>query len=96
MVAWRWFLFLVTIKKFDWTLETTGINVRSSAAPEVNTMKLAGFLLLMAGWGIALVSVGLLPSAGARAAFVVAGVAVEFLGLALAVRSHLVLETERK
>ncbi len=59
-------------------------------------MKLAGFLLLVAGWGIAVLSIFLLPAAGARAGFVVAGLAVELLGLALAVRSHLVLEAERE
>jgi len=57
-------------------------------------MKLAGFLLLLAGWAIVFFAVALLPSAGPRAAFVLAGVAVELFGLALAVRSHLVLEAE--
>lgn len=57
-------------------------------------MKLAGFLLLVAGWAIAVVAIGLLPAAAARSAFALAGVAVELLGLALAVRSHLVLEAE--
>ena len=57
-------------------------------------MKLAGFLLLIAGWGIALFSIVLLPGAGARSGFALAGLAVELLGLALAIRSHLVLETE--
>jgi len=59
-------------------------------------MKLAGFLLLVAGWGIVAFAVALLPSAGARAAFVLAGVAVELLGLALAARSHLVLPVEEE
>jgi len=57
-------------------------------------MKLAGFLLLVAGWAIVVFAVALLPSAEPRVAFVLAGVAVEFLGLALAIRSHLVLEAE--
>jgi hypothetical protein len=57
-------------------------------------MKLAGFLLLVAGWAIAVVAIGLLPAAAARSAFALSGVAVELLGLALAVRSHLVLEAE--
>ena len=57
-------------------------------------MKLAGFLLLVAGWAIAVVAIGLLPTAGARASFALAGVAVELLGLTLTVRSHLVLEVE--
>jgi len=57
-------------------------------------MKLAALLLLVAGWAIVVFAVGLLPSAGTRAAFVLAGVAVELLGLAIAIRSHLVLEAE--
>ena len=55
-------------------------------------MKLAAFLLLVAGWAIVIFAVGLLPSTGPRAAFVLAGVAVELLGLGIAVRSHLVLD----
>ena len=39
-------------------------------------------------------AVALLPSAGARIGFVLAGIAVELFGLALAVRSHLVLQAE--
>jgi hypothetical protein len=39
-------------------------------------------------------ALALLPSAGPRTAFALAGMAVELLGLALAVRSHLVLEAE--
>jgi len=57
-------------------------------------MKLAGFLLLVAGWAIVVAAVALLPSSGARVGFVLAGLAVEVLGLALAVRSHLVLQAE--
>jgi hypothetical protein len=50
--------------------------------------KLAGFLLLPAGAIIVLTAVALLPAAPARAVFVLAGVGVEILGLAIAVRSH--------
>jgi hypothetical protein len=57
-------------------------------------MKLAGFLLLVAGWAIVVFALALLPAAGPRTAFALAGMAVELLGLALAVRSHLVLEAE--
>jgi hypothetical protein len=57
-------------------------------------MKLAAFLLLVAGWAIVIFAVALLPSAGPRVAFVLAGVAVELLGLGLAVRSHLELDAE--
>jgi hypothetical protein len=52
-------------------------------------MKLAGFLLLLAGWGIVLVAVVLLPATSTRAAFVLAGLGVEAFGLTLVVRSHL-------
>lgn len=57
-------------------------------------MKLLGFLLLVAGGAIVVAAVLMLPSARARAAFLVAGIAVELIGLALAVRSHLVLQPE--
>ncbi len=57
-------------------------------------MKVAGFLLLTAGWAIVVTAAALLPSPGARVAFVLAGVAVELFGLALAVRAHLVLPAE--
>jgi hypothetical protein len=52
-------------------------------------MKLGGFLLLLAGWGIVLVAVVLLPVASTQSSFVLAGVGVEVLGLTLVARSHL-------
>lgn len=52
-------------------------------------MNMAGLLLLLAGWVIALTALGLLPPGSARAAFVLAGVAVEILGLILVARAHL-------
>ena len=58
-------------------------------------MKLAGFLLLLAGWGIVLGALALLPSASPRTGFVLAGMGVEVLGLILVVRSHLLLRGER-
>jgi hypothetical protein len=57
-------------------------------------MKLAGLLFLVAGWAIVVAAVALLPSAGARAGFVLAGIGVELFGLTLAVRAHLVLRAE--
>ena len=51
-------------------------------------MKLAGFLLLLAGWAIVVAAVVLLAPANARSAFVLAGVAVEVMGLALLIRSN--------
>lgn len=58
-------------------------------------MKLAGFLLLLAGWGIVLSAVVLLASALPRGCFVLAGMGVEVMGLILVVRSHLLLRGER-
>jgi uncharacterized membrane protein len=58
-------------------------------------MKLTGFLLLAAGWVIVVAALLLLPSAVSRAAFVLAGIGVQLLGLFLAVRGHRVLEVER-
>jgi hypothetical protein len=53
-------------------------------------MKLAGFLLLPAGWIIVLAAIALLPSAApSQAGFALAGLGVQVLGLILVVRSHL-------
>ncbi len=52
-------------------------------------MKLVGFLLLLAGWGIVLAAATLFRTASPRVIFVIAGIAVEILGLVLAFRSHL-------
>jgi len=57
--------------------------------------RLVGFLLLLAGWGLVLAAIGMLTTDGPRAAFVLAGVAVELLGLALLGRSHLLVREER-
>lgn len=59
-------------------------------------MKLAGLLLLLAGWGIVISAVVLLPSPIGRAGFALAGTAVELLGLTLMVNSHQVLSAERE
>ena len=58
-------------------------------------MKLVGFLLLLAGWILVLAAVVLLGAVPARAAFVLAGIGVEALGLVLVFRSHLVLRGSR-
>jgi hypothetical protein len=50
-------------------------------------MKLAGMLLLLAGWGIVVSAVALFPLPGSRDLFILAGLAVELLGLILAFRS---------
>jgi hypothetical protein len=51
-------------------------------------MKLAGFLLLLSGWGIAMIAIAILPSGTSRLAFFLAGMGVEAIGLVVAVRSH--------
>jgi hypothetical protein len=53
-------------------------------------MKILGFLLLLAGWGLVLAALILLGAAGPRAAFVLAGVGVEIVGLVLVILAHLV------
>jgi len=58
-------------------------------------MKLSGFLLLLAGGGIVLAAVALLTSSLSRTGFVLAGIAVEVLGLALVARSHLAEQGDR-
>jgi len=58
-------------------------------------MRLAGFLLLLAGWVIVIASVALLASPPQLVGFVLAGIGVEALGLVLAVRSHQVFSGDR-
>ena len=57
-------------------------------------MKLAGLLMLVAGWLLIVATVALLGAARLRGSFIAAGAAVEILGLVLLVRSHLVLRGE--
>jgi hypothetical protein len=52
-------------------------------------MKIAGFLLLLAGWLLMLSSLALLARAGPRGTFLLAGLAVVILGLVLFTRAHL-------
>jgi hypothetical protein len=75
------------------------VGVHSFAAQKLSgnlsgpiRMKLAGFLLLLSGWGIVVSTLPLLPSLPIRAAFALAGMAVELIGLTLVVRSHRVQE----
>lgn len=58
-------------------------------------MKLLGFLLLLAGWGLVASAIALLPSPAARAAFVFAGIGVEFVGLAMVVRAHYIVAMKK-
>jgi hypothetical protein len=53
-------------------------------------MKVVGFLMLLAGWLLVLAAIVLFASPPLQASFVLAGIAVESLGLILAFRSHLI------
>jgi hypothetical protein len=64
--------------------------------PGLGAMRIAGFLLLLAGWGIILGAVGLLGSPSPIAGFVIAGTGVEVLGLVLVIRSHRFLRRARR
>ena len=56
-------------------------------------MKLGGFLLLLSGWAIVVAALALLHG-GALSAFILAGVVVEILGLALFAKSHIPLSED--
>jgi hypothetical protein len=58
-------------------------------------MKLVGFLLLLAGCGLVLAAIEMLTADAPRTAFVLAGITVELLGLALVGRSHLLAREEK-
>ena len=58
-------------------------------------MRITGFLLLVAGWFLVLSALVLLRAPGPLAAFVLAGIAVEGLGLGMVSRSH-VARRERR
>jgi hypothetical protein len=59
-------------------------------------MKFVGFLLLLAGWLLVLAAIVLLASAPSRTVFVLAGVAVEALGLTFVIHSHLILREDKR
>lgn len=52
-------------------------------------LKIAGFLLMLAGWTIVVTAVLLLRTPMAKTAFVLAGAAIEILGFVLVARAHL-------
>jgi hypothetical protein len=52
-------------------------------------MKYAGLLVMPAGFFLAAAALVLFPDAALRATFVVCGLAVELLGLGVAVRGHM-------
>jgi hypothetical protein len=59
-------------------------------------MKYAGLLVMPAGFFLAIAALVLFPAPAPRAAFVVCGLAVEALGLAVAMRGHMQHEGERR
>jgi hypothetical protein len=52
-------------------------------------MKLAGFLLLLAGGLISATAIAILAARPAMTGFLLAGIAVELIGLALVFRAHI-------
>ena len=58
-------------------------------------MKIGGFLLLFSGWGIVVAALALLHG-GVVSAFILAGFAVEILGLVLVIRGHLPIAEGRE
>jgi hypothetical protein len=58
-------------------------------------MKVAGFFLLIAGLAIVLSAFVLLSPNAPRGVFVLAGIAIQILGVLLAFRAHYTLEEER-
>jgi hypothetical protein len=71
-------------------LEVCGIlTVMAVATSKPNPLRPAGFLLLVMGWLLVLSSIILLNRNGALAAFSLAGLAVEILGLVLVARSFI-------
>jgi hypothetical protein len=52
-------------------------------------MKYAGLLVMPTGFFLAVAALILFPDAGLRATFVLCGLAVELLGLAVSVRGHM-------
>ena len=52
-------------------------------------MKVAGLLVLPAGCFLALAALVLFPDGAARTAFVLCGLAVEALGLGVAIKGHM-------
>jgi len=59
-------------------------------------MKYAGLLVMPAGFFLSIAAILLFPASAERMAFVVAGVAVEAMGLVVAVRGHMQLRSENR
>ena len=59
-------------------------------------MKYAGLLVMPAGFFLALAALVLFPDPQRRAAFVICGLAVEAMGLVVAVRGHMLARGENR
>jgi hypothetical protein len=59
-------------------------------------MKIAGFLLLVSGWFLVLSALALLREPSPQALFVLLGMAVEVLGVAMVFRAHLTHNERRR
>lgn len=59
-------------------------------------MKYAGLLVMPAGFFLSIAALLLFPTSGPRAAFVLCGVAVEAMGLVVAVRGHMQIPGENR
>ena len=59
-------------------------------------MKYAGLLVMPAGFFLSIAAPVLFPGAAQRAVFVVCGLAVEGLGLGVAVRGHMLTRGENR
>jgi len=59
-------------------------------------MNAVGFLMLLAGWFLVLSAIVLFRSPTLQTAFVLAGIAVETLGLILVFRSQLIPREEKR
>jgi hypothetical protein len=59
-------------------------------------MKYAGLLVMPAGFFLSIAAILLFPASPQRTAFVVCGLAVEAMGLVVAVRGHMQLRSENR
>ncbi len=69
---------------------------RARRARRTPFVKIFGFLLLLAGWGLVLAALRLLAASVPRATFVLAGLGVEMVGLVLVMRAHLASQGARE
>jgi hypothetical protein len=71
------------------------LTVMAASPKRSDTLRPAGFLLLIMGWILVLSAIIMLKQEAARGGFALAGLGVEGLGLVLVVRSHIVSKAER-